>query len=188
MPTMAKPWKHPDSGIYYHRIEVPKDIREAIGKQWIKTSLKTKNFSEAKRLFALQYAQTQSLFEQARSKVSLTPKDIEVLSQRWFEGALRDIEEEGNQHLYLVGYEGGGVGDVNDHIADALELGYERQHKCVGGFVSQVLADNGVLLLEGSEDYQRLTEKICWRFLELSKLALDRHYDDWVLPRFSGHN
>ncbi len=90
MSIMATPWKHPDSGIYYHRVEVPSNIRDIIGKSWIKTSLKTRHFSEAKRLFALHYAETQALFVQARNRINLTPKDIEILSQRWFEHALSE--------------------------------------------------------------------------------------------------
>ena len=81
--TIPKPWKHPKSGIYYHRIDVPKDIRHIISKTSIKYSLRTNNFAEAKRLFASKYAQTQALFAQARHRVNLSPRDIEILSQRW---------------------------------------------------------------------------------------------------------
>lgn len=179
MSSMAKPWKHPDSGIYYHRIEVPSDIRDIISKRWIKNSLKTRNFSEAKRLFALQYAETQALFAQARDRVSLTPKDIEILSQRWFEQALSEIEDEGVTDRYIVRYEGEEYQTIDMLVSDALERGYPQQLRWVKGFVTDVLTENNLLLTEGSDDYKKLTEKLCWRFLELSKIALDRFYDDW---------
>jgi len=180
MSSMPKPWKHPDSGIYYHRIEVPKDIRSIIGKRWIKNSLHTREFSEAKRLFAIQYSETQALFAQARDHVTLTPKDIEILSQRWFEIAVRDIEECGDTERYMILPEG------DDHynllgelVAEALERGYTHQLKWVRGFVSDVLTENNILLTEGSEDHKKLTEKLCWRYLDLSRIALDRYFDDW---------
>ncbi len=179
MSTMATPWKHPDSGIYYHRIEVPKDIRDVIGKRWIKNSLQTRNFSEAKRLFALQYAETQALFVQARDRINLTPKDIEILSQRWFEQALSEIENEGVTDRYIVKYDGEEYQTIDTLVSDALERGYPQQLKWVKGFLNDVLTDNNLMLTEGSDDYKKLTEKLCWRYLELSKVALDRHFDDW---------
>jgi len=44
---MANPWKHPQSGIYYHRILVPKDLHATIGKSVIKFTLKIRDFAEA---------------------------------------------------------------------------------------------------------------------------------------------
>jgi hypothetical protein len=64
---------------YYLRLEVPKDLREAIDKRWIKKSLGTKNHAEAKQLFAPLYANTLALFDSHRNPIELTPKDIEVL-------------------------------------------------------------------------------------------------------------
>lgn len=45
MGCMASPWKHPDSGIYYHRVGVPKDIRDQVGKSVIKFSLNPRGFT-----------------------------------------------------------------------------------------------------------------------------------------------
>tara|TARA_R110002167_G_scaffold130417_1_gene313859 strand:+ start:167 stop:1834 length:1668 start_codon:yes stop_codon:yes gene_type:complete len=179
MSSMASPWKHPDSGIYYHRIEVPDDIRQAIGKSWIKKSLRTKDFKEAKRLFALQYAETQALFEQARSKITLTPKDIEVLAQRWLEVAVAALEDEGDFRSYLADYGDEEVIKASSLIAEALEGGYKAQLGWVKQHVKEVLSDNNVLLLEGSDEHKALTERMCWRLMELSKIAEDRFYGDW---------
>ena len=168
----------PDSGIYYLRIKVPADIQDVILKTQIKRSLRTRSFAEAKRLFALQYAETQASFEQARNKINLSPKDIEILAQRWFDYSISQIEDEGNARDYLAGHDET-LEDVGSLLSDALESGYLQQHKWVGHYVKDVLKDNNLLLTEGSEEYQKLTEKLCWRFLELSKLALDRHHDIW---------
>lgn len=179
MSCMASPWKHPDSGIYYHRVGVPKDIRDQIGKSVIKFSLNTRSLSEAKRLFALHYAETQALFEQARERVSLTPKDIEILSQRWFENALSHIEVEGCADHYIMQFSDGDTETADLLITEALELGYHKQLRLVGNFVAGVLEESNLLIPEGSDDHQKLTEKLCWRYLELSKIALDRFHDEW---------
>jgi len=69
MNAMLNPWKDKNSGIYYHLVKVPVDIQKALGKTVIKKSLRTRDNAEAKRLFALMYADTCALFIQARNKV-----------------------------------------------------------------------------------------------------------------------
>lgn len=178
MSTMPKPWKHPKSGIYYHRIDVPKEIRNIIGKTTIKKSLNTNSFSEAKRLFAPIYADTQALFAQARKYVHLTPKDIEILAQRWLKESIEEIEN-GEAFGAFIIYEGDEASPVGSLIGDALESGYQAQIKWVECHVDNVLTNNNLLIEKGGEDYRALTKKICWRLLELSNLSLDRYNDDW---------
>ncbi|MDB5539676.1 MAG: integrase domain protein [Devosia sp.] len=50
--TMARPWKHPDTGIYWFRKRVPDALRAVVGKREEKFSLKTREPDEAKRLHA----------------------------------------------------------------------------------------------------------------------------------------
>jgi hypothetical protein len=45
---MARPWKHPKSGIYWLRKGVPADLRVALGKREEKFGLGTRDPSEAK--------------------------------------------------------------------------------------------------------------------------------------------
>lgn len=63
MPVMPKSWKQPDSGIYYHRIEAPKDIRDKISTRWIKKSLRTNNFSEAKQFFLARFDRLERILD-----------------------------------------------------------------------------------------------------------------------------
>lgn len=182
MSTMPKPWKHPKSGIYYHRIDVPKDIRHIIGKTSIKKSLNTNSFSEAKRLFAPLYAETQALFAQARNRVNLTPKDIEILSQRWLKAKIEEVEN-GKAFAAFIVYESNEASSVGSLIGDALESGYHAQIKWVERHIEDVLTNNNLLIEKGGKDYRALTEKLCWRLLELSRLSLDRYTDNWsTLP------
>jgi hypothetical protein len=49
---MARPWKHPDSGIYYVRKAVPVSLRSLVGRSIEKLSLRTKDPDEARARFA----------------------------------------------------------------------------------------------------------------------------------------
>jgi hypothetical protein len=49
---MSRPWKHPNSGVYWLRKGVPVDLRALIGKREEKRSLQTRDPSEAKRRHA----------------------------------------------------------------------------------------------------------------------------------------
>ena len=46
---MSRPYKHPDTGIYWLRKRVPDAIQPLIGKREIRRSLQTKDAAEAKR-------------------------------------------------------------------------------------------------------------------------------------------
>lgn len=48
--AMARPWKHPKTGIYWLRKAVPEDLRSLVSKREEKRSLKTRDPTEAKRL------------------------------------------------------------------------------------------------------------------------------------------
>lgn len=45
--AMSRPWKHPDSGVYWLR--EPEDLRALVGKREEKRSLQTRDPQEAKR-------------------------------------------------------------------------------------------------------------------------------------------
>lgn len=66
MALIAQPFRHPDSGIYYLRRRVPDDLRNIIGKTEIRRSLNTRNHQQAKAAFAVAYADSERLFNDAR--------------------------------------------------------------------------------------------------------------------------
>lgn len=49
--AMARPWKHPDTGVYYLRVWVPKRFRALVGRDVVKRTLGTRDPAEARRLF-----------------------------------------------------------------------------------------------------------------------------------------
>lgn len=66
MALIAQPFRHPDSGIYYLRRVVPEELRPFVGKVEIRRSLRTRDHRQAKAAFALAYAESERLFNQAR--------------------------------------------------------------------------------------------------------------------------
>ena len=81
MALIAQPFRHPDSGIYYLRRRVPDDLRHIIGKTEIRRSLNTRLHQQAKAAFALAYAESERLFNDARQGHYVerhTPQTVDV--------------------------------------------------------------------------------------------------------------
>jgi hypothetical protein len=81
--------------VYYFRVGVPRELRSAIKKTEIIKSLRTSNFSEAKRLVAFESADVDALFHSARIKLhrvksprgkvsKLSDAEIHRLVVEWF--------------------------------------------------------------------------------------------------------
>lgn len=82
MALIAQPFRHPDSGIYYLRRRVPDDLRQIIGKTEIRRSLNTRHHQQAKAAFALAYAESERLFNDARQGLYAAPSKPETVGQR----------------------------------------------------------------------------------------------------------
>lgn len=78
MALIAQPFRHPDSGIYYLRRRVPDDLRHIIGKTEIRRSLNTRNHQQAKAAFAVAYAESERLFNDARQGLYIEHHKPEV--------------------------------------------------------------------------------------------------------------
>lgn len=50
--SMARPHKHPKTGVYWFRKAVPRDLQALIGKREVLRTLKTKDPAEARTLHA----------------------------------------------------------------------------------------------------------------------------------------
>jgi integrase len=85
---MARPWKHPKTGIYWLRKGVPEDLRALVGKREEKLSLGTKDPVEAKRLHATALAEVEVRWAGLRAGPrSLTEREAHELAgyayDRW---------------------------------------------------------------------------------------------------------
>jgi hypothetical protein len=67
--AMARPWKHPKTGIYWLRKRVPEDLRIQLGKGEEKLTLKTRDPLEAKRRHATALAVLEQRWANLRAPV-----------------------------------------------------------------------------------------------------------------------
>lgn len=75
--SMSRPWKHPDSGFYWFRKRVPKDLRNLIGKNELRFTLGTRDPSEAKRLLAIKLVEIEERWSNLRrGERPLSPDEI----------------------------------------------------------------------------------------------------------------
>jgi hypothetical protein len=82
--AMARPTKHPASGVYGVRRAVPEALRAIVGKRELIQSLATKDPAEAKRLAPPVVARFDAILEAARRQLGgdvtpLTPREVAAL-------------------------------------------------------------------------------------------------------------
>jgi hypothetical protein len=78
---MARPQKHPHSGVYWIRKRVPDDLRQLVGKREEKRSFGTRNPEEAKRRHAEVLSEIEGQWANLRRGTrSLTPEEIESVA------------------------------------------------------------------------------------------------------------
>jgi hypothetical protein len=78
---MARPQKHPHSGVYWLRKRVPDDLRQLVGKREEKRSFGTRNPEEAKRRHAEVLSEIEGQWANLRRGTrSLTPEEIESVA------------------------------------------------------------------------------------------------------------
>lgn len=65
--AMARPWKHPKTGIFWLRKRVPDDLRPILGKREEKRSLGTRDSAEAKRLHSQALAELEQRWANLRA-------------------------------------------------------------------------------------------------------------------------
>jgi len=113
---MAQPFKHPDTGIYYLRRKVPPELRSFLGREY-KRSLNTREPTEAKALFAEQWAKSESAFATARVQLNgvtvMSVPDIQAFAAHWYQAELAKMEA---------------TGDFSRWIADGPTTGWESGH------------------------------------------------------------
>jgi integrase len=68
--SMSRPFKHPDTGMYWLRKRVPDDLKAVIGKSEVKKTLGTKDPLEAKRLHTAALAEIEAEWAALRKGVS----------------------------------------------------------------------------------------------------------------------
>ncbi|NMJ43502.1 hypothetical protein GWK16_19810 [Roseomonas sp. JC162] len=96
--SMARPTKHPKSGVYRARKVVPEDLRAVIGKRELIASLRTKDPSEAKARHSAAMAALEARLAGARAEVArivtrLTARQIAEIAGEVYHAEVRAAED-----------------------------------------------------------------------------------------------
>lgn len=82
MVAMATPWRHPQTGTFYLRRQIPAPLRaEFGGRQLWKRSLETKDPDEARRVFPAVNAELEALFVRARNAITERAASTKLTAQ-----------------------------------------------------------------------------------------------------------
>lgn len=93
--TMARPFKHPKTGVYWFRRAVPADLRGKVGKREVSRTLKTKDPAEARKRHAEVAAEVERHWTALRSgPVALTQRDITALAGTIYQDFIRAASDE----------------------------------------------------------------------------------------------
>ncbi len=197
MSIMTSPYKHPQTGVYYFRMAVPKALVPLIGKTVFKTSLRTKNLREAKTVFADHLIQAQKQLELARLKlnaspdVELTKKDCAIIAERWYENIKEKMERTGNYEkvLYIERHARDGV-EHTVGMADELSISQyateeiTEQHLRelaveLSPVIQQELDRTGLIVPAESQSYIFLAKAFYRYMCKLDSLSSARQNNDF---------
>lgn len=109
---MARPTKHPKSGVYRARKAVPEDLRPLIGKRELIVSLRTKDPAEAKRLHPAALGRLDAVLTAARAQASgtftaLTARQIAEIAGEVYRAEVRAAEDEPGDPVAREAHQGG---------------------------------------------------------------------------------
>lgn len=181
MTIMAQPWKHPVSGVYYFRREVPEEIRDLIGKREWKLSLKTKELAQARPRFAHESAKCEQAFLNAREQQAgrsvLLHSDVHKLADRWSAEVIAEWEEDEEAPKDFLVIQG-------EEVLTALDYAdVEDPDSCFSAVEVYIRsALNKVLLpLPNRADpvWERLVHEFYRAWRDLCRIALSRYQGDW---------
>ncbi len=92
--AMSRPWKHPDSGVYWFRRGVPADLRALVGKREKKRSLQTKDPAIAKKRHAEALAEVEIRWANLRSGPRLlSEREAHELASPWHDRWLASYKD-----------------------------------------------------------------------------------------------
>lgn len=181
MTVMAQPWKHPVSGVYYFRREVPEDIRSVIGKREWKLSLKTKELVQARPRFAHESAKCEQAFLNAREQQAgrsvLLHSDVHKLADRWSAEVIAEweVDQEAPKDFLVV------WGDEVSTALDYADVGdLDSCFRAVEFYIRSAL-EKVLLPLPNRADpvWERLVHEFYRAWRDLCRIALARYKGDW---------
>jgi|UPI000852E66F integrase len=186
MCVMTKPWKHPRSGIFYLRREVPEDIRQIIGKREWKVSLRTKDFATARPRFAAELIRCEDIFLAAREQLAGRPRvlasDAPKLADRWAQAVLESWEgkPEDLSDFLIQPLDDDDEAEIQ-LACDVLDTSsFKARQNAVKAFLRATLAEHHLPLPPPAEPaYKALVDAFFGRWCDLCRMALARFTGDW---------
>ena len=184
--SMARPWKHPKTGIYYLRVRVPRDLVDRVGRAIEKASLRTKDPSEARVAFGREIAKVHSRWAETRKGVqTLTDRQVEALAGEVYAVVRARLPQDERGWLIrrpysflrwglemALGEEPYPEGHASKHLPV-----WQRAETMVGQDVAAVLALHGITVDEWT--YKRLIEASARSVLQAIKQTLREAEGDW---------
>jgi len=192
---MADPFKHPDTGIYYIRRKVPRELRQALGREY-KRSLGTRDLAAAKGAFALAWATSDQVFALARANATgiatpISVQDAQQIASRWFREEQSRMERDGSFESMLATGPGWEVdppeGPVGGPIFVTLQEGADNDDNIDPGEDWGVIVDPHI-----RKSLRALNQPMPTPGASLSRLrtAFAEHLhrlSDWALQRQEGN-
>ncbi|MGE6790991.1 DUF6538 domain-containing protein [Pseudomonas guineae] len=181
MTVMAQPWKHPVSGVFYFRREVPEDIRGLIGKREWKLSLKTKELVQARPRFAHESAKCEQVFLNAREQQAgrsvLLHSDVHKLADRWSAEVIAEWEADEEAPKDFLVVQGDEVSTALDFV-DVEDL--DSCFRAVEVYIRSAL-EKVLLPLPNRADpvWERLVHEFYRAWRDLCRIAFSRYEGDW---------
>lgn len=196
MSIMTSPYKHPQTGVYYFRMAVPKALVPIIGKTVFKTSLRTKNLREAKLLFSQHLEDAQKQIELAKLKLSdesnveLNVRDCSIIAERWYEHVKEQVDASGDYHHFLTSNRAPDGNVYEFGLSDTLPIcGYEIETATqeqlqeladeLKGFIFDQLDREGLVISTNSDSFRRLAVAFYHYVYRIEALCRARHKRDF---------
>ncbi|BBF94337.1 DUF6538 domain-containing protein [Blastochloris tepida] len=183
---MARPWKHPKTGVYYFRKAVPKRLRKLVGQREAKCSLGTKDPAKAKILHMQKAAEVAERWENlAAGPRRLVRSQVEALAGEAYRAIIASSAEAAEslssiQRLGLVGQLARdqnlltGEWDGDDDISGDVRVDREARY---GGLVNRILAKHGLVI--DAETRRVLLERVVHAVIEARRGVLGKMSGDY---------
>src|SRR5215212_3206702 len=99
--SMARPWKHPKTGVYWLRKGVPEALRALVGKREEKRSLKTRDPDEARQRHAQALSEVEAQWAHLRSGPrQLTQKEAHALASVHYDAIVAHFADNPSQQTF----------------------------------------------------------------------------------------
>lgn len=85
--SMSRPWKQPETGMFYFRQRVPRDLVAAAGKDTVKWTLGTKDPEEVRRIWPDQLLKWEGMraeWQRQANAEAVSPARANEIAKRWF--------------------------------------------------------------------------------------------------------